>query len=853
MRQITAADTKRIIATTTDEVEQQAPESFTLSRVIQLLEAGRFAIPNFQRDFVWDAELIKELLRSVFLRYHTGILLLWDHDSSSTVSKDLGCQPLWASDTTIQDARLLVLDGQQRLTALQYALFAPKGKQIKRTGAAQGGTDNQDEKDKHAEAEFRFYVKIDPFAQYLLTALDTEDDENDMLDRLRSHYRESRTDLTSDAFTAEEYSSARTSDEVHFQEKRFPLTLLAVSSRERHEWFSAYEEYWTEIFDQYEAEGKDEEEEEVLEHLGKMKLLEDYLEVVLDYKLQHITLPSSFDRDRVRDIFLQVNRYGVKLSHFDLFSAKAALNGFNPRDMLAEAIETLGRELNLSSDEGIQKDVTYYFIGMIMLLDARPAFREDSEFSVARLFDRYLMPGTKVMVEGSERVLIESREDFQGKWNAAVTTLKEGLEQLAMGERYGAYDPSRYSNFVLCEGIVPVFCKLWTEARLNPDWQWKLQRWYWANVLMERYRTVAQAGAQAGIAVPLKDALQASADYIDMRSWFNDAEKKPTPVREFERRFGPGSFDSLDAVVVVNLMNTVVPIDLATGERRRDIVRSPRYIVGPDLAKSLGLPRRLVDSPFNKILVSDAGHKHMGSGEDRLARWRDRVRNGWQRRMGLSKREADQRFREMCESHLLDSDCRSILDRAKFSPTDMREFVDARERALLILVGKKVFEVDLSPVPADRALWERIVAIEERLIRSVAEEGWSAEGIPAYRVVAEELHDKSAIGVALENLRRRGETLEALMAEDIESLIRRNIPLGRVITVVSDIEMWYELRKRYGWRGEHREARRELRRLSTLRNAIAHNYTSTAMEPRDRRRGENAVEELYEMLRIEEG
>ena len=96
-------------------------------KVIGLVEQAHSALlclPNFQRDFVWSREEIADLLRSILRGYFLGSLLLLATDPkrppfAPTVLR--GAQPR----TTTLEPEYLVLDGQQRLTSLLYALHAP--------------------------------------------------------------------------------------------------------------------------------------------------------------------------------------------------------------------------------------------------------------------------------------------------------------------------------------------------------------------------------------------------------------------------------------------------------------------------------------------------------------------------------------------------------------------------------------------------------------------------------------------------------------------------------------------------------------------------------------------------------
>lgn len=100
------------------------PDKRKLIGLVEQAAEGKLCLPNFQRDFVWPRDGVADLLRSVLRRYYVGSLLLLRCDPNSPPFEP---QSLRGAGVTSRAARpdLLVLDGQQRLTSLLYALTAP--------------------------------------------------------------------------------------------------------------------------------------------------------------------------------------------------------------------------------------------------------------------------------------------------------------------------------------------------------------------------------------------------------------------------------------------------------------------------------------------------------------------------------------------------------------------------------------------------------------------------------------------------------------------------------------------------------------------------------------------------------
>jgi hypothetical protein len=92
--------------------------SLSLDDVFSLIDAGAFGLPSFQRPFRWGNEQIKELLSSVFKGWPAGLILLME--VPSTAFFDVRpIEGLRAAD--LSAIRHLILDGQQRITALAHA------------------------------------------------------------------------------------------------------------------------------------------------------------------------------------------------------------------------------------------------------------------------------------------------------------------------------------------------------------------------------------------------------------------------------------------------------------------------------------------------------------------------------------------------------------------------------------------------------------------------------------------------------------------------------------------------------------------------------------------------------------
>jgi hypothetical protein len=100
------------------------PDKRKIVGLVEQAHEGKICLPNFQRDFVWTREEVADLVRSIVRGYFIGSLLLLRCDPASPPFAPVflrGAKPPYRE--TRPD--LLVLDGQQRLSSLIYALTAP--------------------------------------------------------------------------------------------------------------------------------------------------------------------------------------------------------------------------------------------------------------------------------------------------------------------------------------------------------------------------------------------------------------------------------------------------------------------------------------------------------------------------------------------------------------------------------------------------------------------------------------------------------------------------------------------------------------------------------------------------------
>ena len=81
-----------------------------ISTILDHIDSGHMALPEFQRGYVWNSDQVRKLFTSLYLRRPVGGLLVWATESKTATHRGDG--PLAAGVVK------LLLDGQQRMTSL---------------------------------------------------------------------------------------------------------------------------------------------------------------------------------------------------------------------------------------------------------------------------------------------------------------------------------------------------------------------------------------------------------------------------------------------------------------------------------------------------------------------------------------------------------------------------------------------------------------------------------------------------------------------------------------------------------------------------------------------------------------
>src|ERR1700759_1235630 len=81
-----------------------------LAAILDQIDSGSVLLPEFQRGYVWNRDQGRGLMRSLSLGYPVGGLLTWETQADGSLVRGQAI-----GNTAL---RVLILDGQQRITSL---------------------------------------------------------------------------------------------------------------------------------------------------------------------------------------------------------------------------------------------------------------------------------------------------------------------------------------------------------------------------------------------------------------------------------------------------------------------------------------------------------------------------------------------------------------------------------------------------------------------------------------------------------------------------------------------------------------------------------------------------------------
>jgi hypothetical protein len=269
-----------------------------VKELVGMIERGELRLPEMQRRYVWRAPRVRDLLDSLYRKYPSGTVLVWETDQEQP-SRDLAV----TQNTSPFSGHKLLLDGQQRLTSLSAVL---RGQPIKARG-------------RKREIDILFNLEHPDKCQEFTEVV--EDQESPLV---------SDDELTENELEEEE------DEEIDLAERMKRMTFVVSNNRllQQPNWVSV-----AKVF-------KSSSDTEILKHAGvtsfddpryakystrlqKLRAIENY-----PYTMQVLSRDLSYEE--VAEIFVRVNSLGVKLRGSDLALAQITAKWPNSLKLLEE-------------------------------------------------------------------------------------------------------------------------------------------------------------------------------------------------------------------------------------------------------------------------------------------------------------------------------------------------------------------------------------------------------------------------------------------------------------------------------------------------------------------------------------
>lgn len=260
-----------------------------LAELVEQAKSGLLTLPEFQRNFVWWRQSIESLLESLLRGHYIGALLFLETDREHT---PFGYRPMAGlPEGSLQDVHPedLVLDGQQRITALHYAFGAP------------------DRPLRDTSYPYRFFLDLDSL----------ED-----LEEMEEAVYSARSDLG--------WVKQLEQRQIQYEWRTLPFTELL-------QWESWNQGYVKWLFEQDQDAG-------MAFISGQQTQWNSAVQRIRDARVPVVTLPKVKPNDyrRVReicDVFEKLNSTGIRLTVFDLLTARLHPE-VNLHDLWASALQS---------------------------------------------------------------------------------------------------------------------------------------------------------------------------------------------------------------------------------------------------------------------------------------------------------------------------------------------------------------------------------------------------------------------------------------------------------------------------------------------------------------------------------
>lgn len=93
-------------------IQRYSVNQYPIQTIISWIQSNEIAIPEIQRPFKWDATKVRDFIDSLYYGYPVGYFIIWRNPN------------VRLKDGTISIGKRILIDGQQRVTAIMASLLS---------------------------------------------------------------------------------------------------------------------------------------------------------------------------------------------------------------------------------------------------------------------------------------------------------------------------------------------------------------------------------------------------------------------------------------------------------------------------------------------------------------------------------------------------------------------------------------------------------------------------------------------------------------------------------------------------------------------------------------------------------
>ena len=570
-----------------------------LLNLIQGARTGKILLPQFQRNFVWSRDDITDLLRSILHGYYIGSFLLLRTDSDEV---PFAVRAIEGVDLHSGQLRpeWMVLDGQQRLTSLHYVFAAPSIPL------------------RWTKYPYRFFLDL----RKVTSGEIEEAIWSDRADQVKSWLEQSN----------------------QFEKLHVPFTVL----EHWHEWLNAYERWLI---------GRDQDMYFGQYFRRDKPAWNAVVNQIRELLVPTIAIPkiSSDDPESIAQvcaIFEKMNSTGVRLSVYDLLTARMYKYGIDMHHLWKETVE--------------QHELLDTFS------DSNP-----DKYGVFLLRTIALLRGLDV----KSRTLINLTPDrFINDWQRAATHMEAALQRITSTNvhGFGVFDAKWFPYSTMISPMAALLAYIDEKSYGHQAYQ-LLRRWYWSSVFRERYAGAVESTVYR--------------DFQDLVAVFRDEDRLPDAITEANTAIANNlTYSLLDIARVNSVYKGVMCLVAKRGARDFQADDSiefhslddhhifPKAFLGRRRrSDGSAYPSNMINSIVNRTLVSSSTNRRIS-------------------RMAPSRYLKDlvpgEKACTIMDSHFIDTKSLGAM-----RTDDFDTFLSAREKELVRAVRNCVITGDLGSNP----------------------------------------------------------------------------------------------------------------------------------------------------------